>query len=169
MWQIDHFQKAIDKLTRRNPNPRDGEVYFNLGMALKFSGALDAAYTAFYKAIWSYAWQAPGYYALAELDCRRGDFATALEHVERSLVTNALNMKARNLKTAILRKLGRYAEAAAFACETVGLDPLDMWSRNEVVLQSREQDKATVAHGQLAGTGRYDACPGLILRDTGLF
>ncbi len=146
---IDYFQKAIDKLTRRNPNPRDGEVYFNLGMALKFSGALDAAYAAFYKAIWSYAWQAPGYYALAELNCRWGDFTTALEHVDRALVTNGLNMKARNLRTAILRKLGRYAEAAAFACATVELDPLDMGSRNEVVLQSRDQGKATVAHGQL--------------------
>lgn len=146
---IDYFQKAIDKITRRNPNPRDGEVFFNLGMALKFSGALDAAYSAFYKAIWSYAWQAPGYYALAELNCRWGDFVTALEHVERSLVTNALNMKARNLKTAVLRKLGRYTEAASFACETVGLDPLDMGSRNEVILQSRDQGKAKVAQGQL--------------------
>ena len=146
---IKYFQKAIDKLTRRNPNPRNGEVLFNLGMALKYKGDLETAYDAFYKAIWSYAWQAPGYYALAELDCLRSDFATALEHVERSLVTNALNMKARNLKTAVLRKLGRFAEAASFACETVGLDPLDMWSRNEIILQSRDQDKSIVAAGQL--------------------
>ena len=146
---IEHLQRAIDKLTRRNPNPRNGEVYFNLGMALKYKGDMEAAYSAFYKAIWSYAWQAPAYYALAELDCLRDDFATALEHIERSLVTNALNMKARNLKVAVLRKLGRYAEAATFACETVGLDPLDMWSRNEVILQSRDQDKMKVAEGQL--------------------
>lgn len=146
---VEFFQIAIDKLTRRNPNPRDGEAFYNLGMALKFLGELDAAYAAFYKAIWSYAWQSPGYYALAEIACLRGDFATALEHVERSLMTNTMNMKARNLKAVLLRKVGLYTQAASLACETVALDPLDMWSRNEVVLQSREQGKTTVAQGQL--------------------
>jgi tetratricopeptide (TPR) repeat protein len=144
-----HFRTAIDKLTRRNPNPRDGAVFFNLGQALKFASDLDGAYAAFYKAIWSYAWQAAGYYALAEIDSLRGDVATALEHVNRSLVTNAMNMKARNLKATLLRHLGRLDEAAALCCETVGLDPLDLWSRNEVILQSRAKG-STAAQGQLA-------------------
>lgn len=146
---IAHFRTAIDKLTRRNPNPRDGEVFFNLGQALKVSGDLDGAYTATYKAIWSYAWQAAGYYALAEIDGLRGDFAAALDHVHRSLITNAMNMKARNLKAAVLRKLGRLDEAATLCCETVDLDPLDLWSRNEIVLQSRAKGNAA-AIGQLA-------------------
>ncbi|MDF1513799.1 MAG: DUF5107 domain-containing protein [Anaerolineae bacterium] len=146
---IEHFNTAIEKLTRRNPNPRDGEVYFNLGMALKYGGELDAAYSAFFKAIWSYAWQAAGYYALAEIDCLRSDFVTALEHIDRSLMTNALNTKARNLKAAVLRKLGRFDDAASCACETIGLDPLDMWSRNELILQNRDQNKDQVAQSQL--------------------
>jgi len=146
---IAHFRTAIDKLTRRNPNPRDGEVFFNLGQALKFSGDLGGAYAAFYKAIWSYAWQAASYYALAEIDLLRGDFVTALEHVNRALITNTLNMKARNLKAAILRHLGRLNEAAALCCETVSLDPLDMGSRNEIVLQSRAKG-STAAQSQLA-------------------
>lgn len=145
-----YFSKAIDRLTRRNPNPRDGEPYFNLGMALRYQGRYDAAYAAFYKAIWSYAWQAPGYYALAELDGLRADWVSALDHIGRSLQTQTMNMKARNLKAAFLRRLGRLTEAAALCCETVALDPLDMMSRNEIVLQSRAQGKSAAAESQLA-------------------
>ncbi len=147
---VKHFQAAIDKLTRRNPNPRDGEPYYNLGMTLKIAGDLDMAYGALYKAIWSYAWQAPAYYALAEIDCARRDFARALDHVDRSLRTNTMNMKARNLKTAVLRRLGRLEDAARMTCGTVELDPLDMMSRNEAVLVSRAQDEPDVAASQLA-------------------
>jgi len=145
---VAHFRVAIDRLTRRNPNPRDGEVYYNLGRVLKYTGDLDEAYAAFYKAIWSYAWQAASYYALAEIDCLRSDFATALEHLDRSLLTNAMNTKARNLKTAVLRKLERLNEAAGFVCGTVELDPLDMMSRNEAVLLSLAQG-STAAAGEL--------------------
>lgn len=145
-----HFRAAIDKLTRRNPNPRDGEPFFNLGAMLKMSGDLDRAYAAFYKAIWSYAWQAAGYYALAEIDLHRGNLVLALDHLERSLQTNTLNVKARNLKTAVLRRLARLDEAAQMTCETVAMDPLDVGSRNEAVLISRAQGKGLAAESQLA-------------------
>ncbi len=69
----EHFDRAITTLTSRNPNPHDGEPYYNLGLVLKYEMRFDEAYAAFYKAIWSYAWQAPGYYALAEIDCWRGN------------------------------------------------------------------------------------------------
>jgi tetratricopeptide (TPR) repeat protein len=154
-----HLRRAIQTLTRRNPNPRDGEPYYNLGLALKYQRRLDEAYGAFYKAIWSYAWQAASYYALAEIDGLRGDLATALEHLDRSLATNAYNLKARNLKTAALRRLGRTAEAEAFARETMDLDPLDYGSRNEMALLCR-------AKGDAAGAGgRFRELAGLMQGD----
>jgi len=52
-------------------------------------------------------------------------------------VTNTLNSKARNLKVAVLRRLGRFNRAQGLACETLALDPLDLWARNELVLVSR--------------------------------
>ena len=33
-----HFRKAIERLTRRNPNPYDGEAYYNLGLCLRYLG-----------------------------------------------------------------------------------------------------------------------------------
>lgn len=145
----DHFATAIDKLTLRNPNPRDGEPFYNLGMTRKLQDQLDAAYAALYKAIWSYAWQAPGYYALAEIDLRRGDLERAVAHLERSLRNNTLNMKARNLKTAALRRLGRLEAAAQMASETLASDPLDMMARNEMVLISRDRGRKAAAESQL--------------------
>jgi len=144
-----HFRCALRTLTRWNPNPYDGEPYYNLGLALKFQHRLDEAHAALYKATWNYAWQAAGFYALAEIDCWRGDFATALEHLERALLTNALNLKARDLKAAALRRLGRYEEAQAFARETIALDLLDFWARNEVVLLCRAAGDAAGAERQL--------------------
>jgi tetratricopeptide (TPR) repeat protein len=132
-----HFRRAIGRLTKRNPNPYDGEPYYNLGLALRLHGCSDEAYQAFSKAVWNYSWQAAGSYALAEIDCRRRDYLLALEHLDLSLATNAVNLKARNLKTSILRRLGRIEQAEATGQETVRLDPLDFWCRNEIVLACR--------------------------------
>ena len=131
------FQRAIETLTRWNPNPYDGEPYYYLGLALRYQNRHDEAYAAFYKAVWSHAWQAAGYYALAAMDCRRGDFAAALDHLARSLQGNALNLKARNLLTAVWRKMGLLAPAEEYARATIALDPLDFWARYELYLASK--------------------------------
>ena len=124
-----HFRKAIDRLTRRNPNPIDGEPHYNLGLALCHLGQDEKAYAAFYKAIWSQAWQGAGYLALAEIDCRKNDWHSGLDHVERALRANTENLKARNLKALILRALGRVQEAETTLREILSLDALDGWAR----------------------------------------
>jgi tetratricopeptide (TPR) repeat protein len=134
-----HFRHAIERLTLRNPNPYDGEPFYNLGLALRHqidagqaeSGdrLFDNAYAAFYKATWNQAWAAAGYHALAEMDCRRDDWSTALDHLARSLRFDSDNLRARDLKVVVLHKLGRDAEAETFLLETLALDPLDWWAR----------------------------------------
>lgn len=127
-----HFSRAIATLTQKNPNPYDGEPYYNLGVALHFLERPADAYEAFYKAAWNYAWQAASYYQLAELDCRAGNLTLALEHVERSLATNTLNLKAHHLKAGLLRRLDRPEEARETARLALAVDPLDYGSRQEL-------------------------------------
>jgi hypothetical protein len=103
----EHFLLSVGRLTARNPNPYDGEPYYNLGLALRFQGREGEAYAAFYKATWNAAWRGPAYHALAELDANRMDWPAALDHLERSLRTDTDNLNARNLKVMVLRKLGR--------------------------------------------------------------
>jgi tetratricopeptide (TPR) repeat protein len=159
-----HFRQAIETLTRRNPNPRDSEPFYNLGLALKRQRRYLAAYDAFYKAIWSHAWQGAAYYALAEIDCQRGEYERALGHLDRCLEVNARHLKARNLQSAALRHLEWYDEAEWIASDTVLLDPLDFWSRYEQVLVCRVRGDVEEAEAQQAalvellrvGTGREE-------------
>ena len=124
------FRKAIERLTRRNSNPYDGEPHYNLGLTLRYLGRDDEAYAAFYKAAWNQAWQAAAYHAIAELDCCKHDWETALDHLASSLRLNTDNLRARNLQAMVLQQLGRPAEAAAVIAATRALDPLDGWSRH---------------------------------------
>ena len=139
-----HLRKAIQTLTRLNGHPYDGEPFYHLGLTLRYQHRFGEAYTAFYKAIWSYAWQSAGYYALAELDLRRQDFTTALEHADKACADRN-NQKAYNLQAAILRHLGRYDEALALTDSVIQRDPLDFWARNEQMLAFREQGQIAKA------------------------
>jgi tetratricopeptide (TPR) repeat protein len=143
-----HFQQAIQRLTRRNANPADGETYYNLGLCLRHLGRDDEAYDAFYKSVWNQAWMAAGYHALAEMDCCRANWTAALEHLDSSLRFNTDNLRARNLRVIVLRKLNRDAEAKAFLRETLSLDPLDWWARQlrGDALECDLQTRLDIAH-----------------------
>ena len=124
-----HFRQAIKRLTLRNPNPYDGEAYYNFGLTLHYLGRDQEAYTAFYKAAWNRAWQAAAYLALAEIDARQGKWESTLDHLKLSLRVGADNLNARNLSVVALRKLGRNSDADQMLNETLALDPLDSWAR----------------------------------------
>lgn len=117
-----YFRRAIKTLTERNPNPYDSEAFFNLGLCLRFQYKYDEAFDAFYKSIWNAAWQDAGYFNLAQLAVIAGNLAEALDLVSRSLIRNWHNHKARHLKVAVLRKLGRTDEADLLARESLSLD-----------------------------------------------
>jgi len=134
-----YFRTAIRTMTKRNPNSYDGEPYYNLGQALKKQGRFDEAFDAFYKAIWNVACQDSGYYELACIACYRENYDEALELIDKAIIRNYHNFKARNLKCAILRKLGKYALSKQLAEETISLDILEFGSRNELYLIHKEQ------------------------------
>lgn len=120
-----YLDKAVKILQKRNPNPYDGEPIYNLGLALKYQGRLDEAYNRFYKATWNGAWQDAGYLACAQISCRRDNYEEALYEVDRSLLRNWHNAKARALKAAILVKMGKDQEAKDFCRESLKIDPFN--------------------------------------------
>ena len=123
------FEKAVHRLCHRHPNPCTGEAHYYLGLTKRFMGSFEEAYSALYKATWSFEWRAAAYYELALLDCRKGDFEQAIEHCECALDTNRRNNKAIVLKAIALRKLRR--EASSILLELLAIDPLDHWARYE--------------------------------------
>lgn len=120
-----YFRTAITTLTSRNPNPYDGEPYYNLGWSLLMQGKNNDAYEAFYKATWNDAWQHSGFQMLARLAVRKHDYALALAHINKSLIRNYHSHTARHLKTAILRKLNMKEEALALITDSIKVDPFN--------------------------------------------
>jgi len=123
------IRSSIARLSQRNLNPYDGEPLYQLGVCLRHLARDDEAYDALYKATWNHAWQAAGYHALAEIDCCRSNWATALDHLDRALKVDADNLRARDLKVMVLHRLDREEEASILLAATLALDPLDWWAR----------------------------------------
>ena len=127
-----YFKKALERLIERNPNPYDGETYYNLGLCLFYQKKNEDAYAAFYKATWSNEEQEMSFYYLAAIDAQRCEYELALEHIEKGLVKNAHNVKARGLKAYVLRKLGCAKTAKEYILESLDLDPFDYVSHFEL-------------------------------------
>lgn len=156
LWYIrkGRFQKAeqylltaVRTLLKRNPNPYDGEPIYNLGLALKYQGRIDEAYDRFYKSTWNAAWQDAGYFACAQISTLQGRLEDALDEIDRSLIRNWHNHKARALKTAILRHLGRTEEALQLIEASLAIDPFNFGCRYErylITQQSADLREMTV-------------------------
>lgn len=117
-----YLRTAVRVLMKRNPNPYDGEPIYNLGLALKYQGRTDEAYDQFYKSTWNGAWQDAGYFACAQISLMRNRLDDALDEIDRSLIRNWHNHKARALKATLLRKTGRNDEALKLIEESLGID-----------------------------------------------
>lgn len=102
-----YFRTAIEKQIRSNPNPITGNVYYNLGLCLFYQNKLCEAYDAFYKATWNSETQSNSYYFMALICSRQGRYENALEFINKSLIYNAHNSNALNVKTMLLKVLDK--------------------------------------------------------------
>lgn len=152
-----HLQRAVDTQLERNPNPYDGEPLYNLGLALKFQGKTNEAYDAFYKSCWNAAWQDAGYFNCAQISCSQGRLEDALDEVERSLIKNWHNHRARHIKAVILRKMGRTEEASVWIQESIRIDCFNYGCYFERYLLSNDPQVLTTLHQLMqAKSSNYD-------------
>ncbi|MEO6631539.1 MAG: DUF5107 domain-containing protein, partial [Mucilaginibacter sp.] len=140
-----YFRRAIETSVQRNPNPYDGEPYYNLGLSLHYQQRFNEAYNAFFKAAWSSAWQDSAYFAVAQIDIKRGDYELALEHIDWSLDRNARNGRAYLIKVHALRKLNRISEAIAVAEQALNRDHFNLSVLFELYFCYLEQDEQSQA------------------------
>ena len=138
----EYLRKAVKLITKRNPNPYDGEPIYNLALALKYQGKVEEAYERFWKATWNKAWADAGYFEAAKISVMQGRYEDALDEIDRCLNNNWHNHKARALKAAILRKLDKKEEALALIDESLSFDLFNYGCRYEKYLLT--QDKAVL-------------------------
>lgn len=129
-----YLRTAVRVLQKRNLNPCDGEPLYNLGLALKYLGRFDEAYDWFYKSTWNAAWQDAGFFACAQISAAQERWEDALNEVDHALWRNWHNHKARVLKCAVLRHLGRTDEATKLARESLEIDCLNHGCRFELMM-----------------------------------
>ncbi len=142
---------AINTQLQRNPNPYDGEPRYNLGLALQYQGKNKEAYDAFYKACWNAAMQDAGFFGCAQISCVNNKLNDALYEIDKSLVSNWHNHKARVLKTAILRKLGRNIEATKWIEESLKIDLFNFGCRFEKFLITGDATDLSQMHNYMRG------------------
>ena len=128
-WRWDEaarfLSNAVARATANYVKPKDVEAWYYLGVALKAKGDLLSARTAFEKAVWNPAWQAPGHYALAEIACQNGLFQEARDQAERSFRSGG-GASAAGLCAAICRRLGETEASRRWAEVALQNDPLDL-------------------------------------------
>ena len=129
-----YLRKAVKIWQKRNPNPYDGEAIFNLALALKYQGRQQEAYELFWKSTWNKAWADAGYFEAACISTAQGRYEDALDELNRCLIFNSCNHKARALKASVLRLLGRKEEALAWIEESLLLDHFNYGCRYEKYL-----------------------------------
>jgi tetratricopeptide (TPR) repeat protein len=149
-----HLRRAVKRATWNYTHPRDAEPLYYHGLALRSLGRNKEAYDILYEATWDDAFSSPSYYQLAEIAAQSGRHAEALRHLDRCLGTNASDLKALNLKAALLRRSGRAEESLRLASQTASGDLLDFWSRNEVYLAQLATNRSGQAGETLASLRR---------------
>ncbi|MFG0254156.1 MAG: DUF5107 domain-containing protein, partial [Rhodopirellula sp. JB053] len=107
---IGYFERAIERLTRHNPNPYDGEPLYNLGVAQTMLGNDEAAFDAFYKATWNDEWVSASFFELARLATKKGNRQDAINYCQRCLDRNAHHTQAAHLLAYLQRGTAEHAE-----------------------------------------------------------
>ena len=103
-----YFRKAIERLTRRNANPYDGEALLqSRSLPALFEIVIDDAYDVILQSHMEPGVVRRQFSCAGRTGLRRTDWDTALEHLNRSLRFDTDNLRARNLKAIVLRKLNR--------------------------------------------------------------
>ncbi len=134
-----YLRKAVKIWQKRNPNPYDGEPIFNLALTLKYQGHQQEAYEWFWKSTWNKAWADAGYFEAACISTAQGRYEDALDELNRSLIFNSCNHKARALKATVLRKLGHKEEALAWIQESLRADHFNYGCRYEQYLLTNDE------------------------------
>ncbi|MDR1252083.1 MAG: DUF5107 domain-containing protein [Treponema sp.] len=137
------FEAAKQSITRHNPNPERGEVFYNLGKAQEALDEEDAAFDAYYKAAWSGDYKGKAYLKLAQISCRRKQYSAALEFAQESLYEGWWNFKARNILVIVNRILGNRERSQEILLETLRADPLDFVAHYEMAKADRTYNNSS--------------------------
>ncbi len=122
---LEYIQRAADKLKVKYWQPKQGEVFYYMALAQKAIGEDEDAYRNFYQSTWYYEWFSAGFYQLALLESKKGNYQKALEYIKEAYSTNNNDGRIVLLYTSLLRTLEKTGKALDFAEKLLDFDPLN--------------------------------------------
>jgi len=155
---LAYLDDAAARITRRNLNPRTGELSYRRGLSLARLGRVDEAVAQFVKSTWDGAYAVAGNLGAARALLRGGQTIAGLGHATLAAAADPRNTTAQGLKVLALRRAGRGSDAEQLLQATRVLDPLDPLL-NALAGDLRVLDPRTyltVAH-EFAGVGEYES------------
>jgi tetratricopeptide (TPR) repeat protein len=132
------LRRALARLEQRYTQPRKGEAYYYLGLALAGQGRDPEAADLFHRAAWYSEWHSVAHVRLGQLSARSGGLTQALRFVDEALLGGGTDCAAHELRAILLRALGRGEEHAEEIARLRALDPLNAVASGEQVLAGRE-------------------------------
>jgi tetratricopeptide (TPR) repeat protein len=131
------LRNAVERLTKRNENPYDGEALYQLGVVLRKQNNFGEALERFQKAAWDMRWRAAAMAQSAQICLCLQQWEQALSYAKAGLRLNADSIGLRMAACAAFRHLGQPEKAKVLAQETVTMDPLAYSARFELSLCER--------------------------------
>ena len=128
-----YLRTALARQCANYTRVADGEAMYNLGLCLKSEGLWRDAIDTLYRAAWDYEYASAAYYQLAQISSLNGNAVQALQESGMAVNYNGMNIDAKNLRTTLLRKAGKKAEAVALARDVQTFDPLNYYATRELV------------------------------------
>ncbi len=122
---LRYLQRAADKLKIKYYQPKEGELYYYLGMTHKALGQEEKAYANFGRATWYYEWFSAANYQLAQIESKKGDFEKSLEYIKEAYSTNNRDGRIVIHYASLLRQSGRNKEAVSLMTDLLAYDPLN--------------------------------------------
>ena len=139
-----HYMPEVDKTgVIYHTNPKDGEMFYYLGVVSEQLGKFEEAEAYYWKSTWYPGFQSASYLYLSEMYLKQGRIAEALETIDKSIELSGRSTISKFVKSYILSGQGRKAEAMELLEENIAFDRLDFLSRIE--LARLENDEAALA------------------------
>ena len=113
--QLDHlrFDNLSAPTNNQMVNVQCSMVNVQCSMVNSSNSQISEAYDLFWKSTWNKAWADAGYFEAACISTAQGRYDDALDELNRCLVFNSCNHKARALKAAVLRYVATLSQHTA--------------------------------------------------------
>lgn len=122
---LHYLNGAAEKLKIKYYQPKEGEIYYYLGLAHRGLGNSNLAYKNFARATWYHQWFSAGNYQLAQLESLDENFNKALGYIKEAYSTNTRDGRISVLYSTLLRKIGEKKKAKELIDQLLMYDPLN--------------------------------------------